>query len=87
MDSQFRRDILFEAIYVVCDKCKNRDKGKNLDGMKMHKYQVMEGYYNCPANPIWELLNEKVQNIENKIKTVAEDLKKELHKDIEDSKK
>jgi len=34
-------------------------------------------------NKIWKLLNEKVENIEEKIKKTAEDLKKELHKDIE----
>lgn len=31
---------------------------------------------------VWELLNKKVDNIEEKIKKTAEDLKKELHKDI-----
>lgn len=34
---------------------------------------------------IWKLLTERVDNIEDKIKKTAEDLKKELHKDIEDS--
>lgn len=36
---------------------------------------------------IWDLLNNKVENIEDKIKKAAEDLKKELHKDIEEAKK
>lgn len=36
---------------------------------------------------IWKLLTERVDNIEDKIKKTAEDLKKELHKDIEDSHK
>jgi len=31
---------------------------------------------------IWKLLRNKVDNIEEKIKKTAEDLKKELHKDI-----
>ncbi len=36
---------------------------------------------------IWKLLTERVDHIEDKIKKTAEDLKKELHKDIEDSHK
>lgn len=36
---------------------------------------------------IWKLLTSRVDNIEDKIKKTAEDLKKELHKDIEDSHK
>lgn len=35
---------------------------------------------------IWKLLNEKVENIEEKIKKTAEDLKRELHKDIREVK-
>ena len=31
---------------------------------------------------VWKFLNEKVENIEEKIKKTAEDLKKELHRDI-----
>lgn len=31
---------------------------------------------------VWKFLNEKVENIEEKIKKTAEDLKTELHKDI-----
>ncbi|OGH15704.1 MAG: hypothetical protein A3C22_01475 [Candidatus Levybacteria bacterium RIFCSPHIGHO2_02_FULL_37_10] len=33
---------------------------------------------------IWKFLNQKVGNIEEKIKKTAEDLKKELHKDIKE---
>lgn len=33
---------------------------------------------------IWQLLNTKTKNIEEKIKKVANDLKKELHEDIEE---
>lgn len=35
---------------------------------------------------VWKFLNEKVENIEGKIKKTAEDLKKELHKDIQEIK-
>lgn len=33
----------------------------------------------------WQLLNDKVSNIEDKIKKVAEDLKEELHKDLKEA--
>lgn len=33
---------------------------------------------------VWKFLNEKVENIEEKIKKTAEDLKKELHRDIKE---
>ena len=33
---------------------------------------------------VWKFLNEKVENIEEKIKKTAEDLKKELRKDIKE---
>ncbi|MCL5432567.1 MAG: hypothetical protein M1524_00425, partial [Patescibacteria group bacterium] len=36
---------------------------------------------------IWKLLNERVKNIEEKIKKTADTLKSELKKDIEDIKK
>jgi hypothetical protein len=35
---------------------------------------------------VWKLLKEKVDNIEEKIKKTAEDLRKELHQDIEEVK-
>lgn len=35
---------------------------------------------------VWKLLKDKVDNIEEKIKKTAEDLKKELHKDIQEAK-
>ena len=35
---------------------------------------------------IWEFLVKRIENIEEKVKKTAEDLKKELHKDIEESK-
>ncbi len=34
----------------------------------------------------WKLLNKKVENIEEKIKQAAEDVKKELHQDIKSTK-
>ena len=36
---------------------------------------------------VWRFLNGKVENVEEKIKKTAEDLKKELHKDIKEVKK
>lgn len=36
---------------------------------------------------IWQFLNEKIENIENKIKKVADDLKTELHEDIKEENK
>src|SRR3989344_9598251 len=33
---------------------------------------------------VWKLLNEKVENVEEKIKKTAEELKKELHADIKE---
>ncbi|OGH18251.1 MAG: hypothetical protein A3F31_02950 [Candidatus Levybacteria bacterium RIFCSPHIGHO2_12_FULL_38_12] len=38
-------------------------------------------------NDIWRFLNTKVDSIEEKIKKVAQDLKKELHEDIKTAKK
>jgi hypothetical protein len=35
---------------------------------------------------VWELLNNKIENIEEKIKKTVEDLKKEFHKDIKEVK-
>lgn len=34
---------------------------------------------------VWKLLNEKLENIEEKIKKTADDLKNELHRDIEEA--
>ncbi len=33
---------------------------------------------------VWRLLNQKIENIEEKIKKTAEDIKKELHRDIKE---
>ena len=34
---------------------------------------------------LWKFLNEKVDKVEDKIKKIVDDLKKELHKDLRDS--
>ena len=36
---------------------------------------------------IWQFLNEKIDGVEDKIKKAAEDLKKELHKDLKEAKR
>ena len=36
---------------------------------------------------IWKFLSERVEGIEEKIKKTADDLKEEIHKDVEESKK
>ena len=36
---------------------------------------------------IWKFLNEKVDNVEEKIKKAAKDLKEQLHKDLKEAKK
>lgn len=36
---------------------------------------------------IWEFLNDKIDGVEDKIKKVAEDLKKELHRDLREAHK
>ncbi len=35
---------------------------------------------------VWQLLNEKIKNIESKIKKASEDLKEQLRKDIKEAK-
>ncbi len=42
---------------------------------------------NNDHSQIWEHLNGKVDNIEDKIKTAIEDLKKDLHQDINEAKR
>lgn len=36
---------------------------------------------------IWEFLNDKIEGLEDKIKKAAEDLKKELHRDLREAHK
>lgn len=51
------------------------------------KQEFIELFAEGRDEEIWALLKDRVDNIEDKIKITSEDLKKELHKDIEDSKK
>ncbi|EKD91436.1 MAG: hypothetical protein ACD_30C00005G0004 [uncultured bacterium] len=47
----------------------------------------MEHLSNDDKEKIWEHLNSKVNNIEEKIKTAAEDIKNKMHEDIKESKR
>ncbi|TXH60671.1 MAG: hypothetical protein E6Q89_00510 [Bacteroidia bacterium] len=51
------------------------------------KLEFMQVYAEGDDAKLWKILNERVDHIEDKIKKTAEDLKKELHRDIEDSHK
>lgn len=51
------------------------------------KQKFLELFAEGKDDEVWELLKERTDNIEDKIKKTAEELKKELHRDIEDSKK
>lgn len=46
------------------------------------KKTFLEHYTSNNHTKIWEFLNAKIEKIEDKIKKVAEDLKKEMHDDI-----
>ena len=50
------------------------------------KQKFLVHFKNNDHDKIWQLLNEKVDKIEEKIKTCADDLKKELHKDLKEAK-
>lgn len=50
------------------------------------KQEFLELLAKDDNDKIWKLLNSRVDHIEDKIKQTADDLKKEIHKDIEDSK-
>ncbi|MBI2074370.1 MAG: hypothetical protein HYT83_00860 [Candidatus Levybacteria bacterium] len=50
------------------------------------KLVFLQHLHSDQHDKIWELLNEKIENIEEKIKKSAEELKKELHKDIREAK-
>ncbi len=50
------------------------------------KKKFMEHLSREENDKIWELLNSKVDNIEEKIKKTAEELKREMHKDIKEAK-
>lgn len=51
------------------------------------KQKFMEHLSNNDKEKIWEHLNTKVENIEEKIKNAAADIKKLMHQDIEEAKK
>ena len=53
------------------------------DDKKVFASYLAEGHH----EKIWKFLNEKVENVEDKIKSAAEDLKKQLHKDLKEAKK
>lgn len=48
------------------------------------KKKFVEHLHEDNNNQIWKLLNSKIDNVEDKIKKAADDLTKELHKDIKD---
>lgn len=72
VDSQLHHTILD----AILSELSEEDKREFL------KFLMHEDY-----DKIWGHLNDKVDNIEEKIKKAAEDLKKELHEDIKDAKK
>ena len=49
------------------------------------KQEFIELFAEGQDDKVWALLRDRVDNIEDKIKKTADDLKKELHKDIEES--
>ncbi len=49
------------------------------------KQEFIELFAQGEDEKVWILLKDRVDNIEEKIKKTADDLKKELHKDIEES--
>src|SRR5687767_15046306 len=51
------------------------------------KTQLLKHLQEDDHDKIWKFLNDKVDNIEEKIVKVSEDLKKELHEDLIESKK
>jgi hypothetical protein len=51
------------------------------------KQEFMELFAEGRDDEVWRLLRDRTDNIEDKIKKTADDLKKELHEDIEESKK
>lgn len=51
------------------------------------KQEFLKLLVNEDHEKIWKLLSGRVENIEDKIKQTAKDLKTELHKDIEESHK
>lgn len=61
---------------AVLSELKEEDKEKFLKHLQAEEHEK-----------IWEHLNDKVDNIEEKIKKAASDLKEQLHKDIKEAKR
>ena len=53
----------------------------------LEKQKFLKHLANDEDEEIWKLLNSRVDNIEDKIKKTAHDLKDELHSDINESQK
>lgn len=51
------------------------------------KQEFVELYAEGDDKKVWALLSSRIENIEDKIKKTSEDLKKEIHKDIKQSRK
>lgn len=60
---------------VVLSQLREEDKQKFLLHLSRQEH-----------DQLWELLNSRVDNIEDKIKRTADELKEELHKDIKEAK-
>lgn len=71
MDSNIHHEVLD----LILSELKPSDKKTFLTHLTSQDY-----------DKVWKFLNSKIENIEEKIKKTAEDLKKELHKDIEEVK-
>ena len=57
-----------------------------LSQLKDHDKRAFMAHLNEGVHDkIWKFLNEKVENVEDRIKKVAEDLKIELHKDLKEA--
>ncbi len=51
------------------------------------KKQFLEHVASDNHDKVWQLLNTKVDHVEDKIRNAAQELKKELHKDIDQAKR
>lgn len=51
------------------------------------KYLFLRHYRDDDSSKIWGLLNKRIDNIEDKIKLVSSEIKKELIKEIKEAKK
>lgn len=61
---------------AVLSELSDEDKGRFLNHLEKDDH-----------DKIWEFLNEKIENIEDKIKKAADGLKEELHEDIKKAKR